>query len=135
MTGAVTVAESNAIRTNSDWTGGQLTTGDIFTVNDAVQNTSLASASLKKIDKFSFTAGADASVDVEFTNENLNQIASRLDAVSGISAKIIDTSGNGTNYSLVLTSDDTGGKNGFKITGSVICTNTMPLPPLERAFI
>ena len=115
VTGAVTVTESNAIRTNSDWTGGQLTTGDIFTVNDAVQNTSLASASLKKIDKFSFTAGADASVDVEFTNENLNQIASRLDAVSGISAKIIDTSGNGTNYSLVLTSDDTGGKNGFKI--------------------
>jgi len=52
---------------------------------------------------------------ISFTGETLTQIAARFDELDGISAKIIDKTGDATSYSLVLTGVETGLENGFKI--------------------
>jgi len=52
---------------------------------------------------------------ISFTGETLTQIAARFDELDGISAKVIDKTGDATSYSLVLTGVETGLENGFKI--------------------
>ena len=54
-------------------------------------------------------------------------MAALLNAVTGISATTVDTTGEGTNFSIIVTSDNTGADNGFRITGhDRFLTPTLP---------
>ena len=101
----------------TDWTGGELSVGDIFKVNDGVVPGDIDTGGFIELETYFFTEEDATSVQsVSFVGETLTQIAARFNAISGISARIIDTLGDGTNYSLVLSSDVVGAKNGFKLT-------------------
>ena len=66
---------------------------------------------------FSFAVASDnVTQQVTFTGKSLTQIAALFSQVDGISAQIIDTTGDGSNYSLVLISDNTGSNNGFRLS-------------------
>ena len=68
-------------------------------------------------DNFSFAEASDnVTQQVTFTGKSLTQVAALFNQVDGISAQIIDTTGDGSNYSLVLTSDNTGSNNGFRLS-------------------
>jgi flagellar hook-associated protein 2 len=68
-------------------------------------------------DNFSFAMASDnVTQQVTFTDKSLTQVAALFNQVDGISAQIIDTTGDGSNYSLVLTSDNTGSNNGFRLS-------------------
>jgi flagellar hook-associated protein 2 len=104
---------------DTDWSGaGNVSEGDTFTVNTGVSDNSLNSgAVITETDKYEFTDADAASVEtISFTDETLVQIAARFNNISGLSAQIVDTTGEGTSYSLVISSDQTGADNGFKIS-------------------
>jgi len=111
--------DKTSISADTDWSGaGNVEEGDIFTVNAGVSDTTLNSgAVIAKTDKFSFT-DADGTINdtVTFANETVVQVAARLNSISGLSAQIIDTNGDGSSYSLIVSSDNTGAESGFKIT-------------------
>ena len=68
-------------------------------------------------DDFSFALASDnVTQQIAFTGKSLTQVAALFNQVDGISAQIIDTTGDGSNYSLVLTSDNTGSNNGFRLS-------------------
>jgi len=68
-------------------------------------------------DDFSFSAASDnVTQQVSFTSKSLTDIAALFHDIDGISAQIVDTTGDGTNYSLVLSSENTGSENGFRLT-------------------
>ena len=67
-------------------------------------------------DNFSFSEASDnVTKQVSFTSKSLTDIAALFNDVDGISAQIVDTTGDGTNYSLVLSSENTGAGNGFRL--------------------
>jgi len=118
VTSTIPAGAGNATDLNSDtdWTGGELSVGAIFTVNDGVAPGNIDTGGFVELETYSFTDEDTDSVErVSFAGETLTQIAARFNAVSGISARIIDTLGDGTNYSLVLSSDVVGAKNGFRL--------------------
>jgi flagellar hook-associated protein 2 len=111
--------DKTSISADTDWSGaGNVEEGDIFTVNAGVSDTTLNSgAVIAKTDKFSFTDADGTTNDtVTFANETVVQVAARLNSISGLSAQIIDTNGDGSSYSLIVSSDNTGAESGFKIT-------------------
>ena len=110
--------DKTSISNDTDWSGaGNVEAGDTFTVNAGVSDTILNSgAVITETDKFSFTDADVASNDtITFTNESVVQVAARFNSISGLSAQIIDTNGDGSSYSLIVSSDTTGAESGFKI--------------------
>jgi flagellar capping protein FliD len=68
-------------------------------------------------DNFSFSEASDnVTKQVSFTSKSLTDIAALFNDIDGISAQIVDTTGDGTNYSLVLSSENTGAENGFRLS-------------------
>lgn len=64
-----------------------------------------------------FAASADnVKQSVSFAGETLPEIVAKLNEVSGIKAQIIDTTGDGSSYSIILTGVQTGQANGFNLT-------------------
>lgn len=119
VTSTIPAGAGNAadLNNDTDWTGGELSVGDIFKVNDGVVPGDIDTGGFIELETYSFTDQDVSSVEsVSFVGETLTQIAARFNAISGISARIIDTLGDGTNYSLVLSSDVVGAKNGFQLT-------------------
>ena len=111
--------DKTSISNNTDWSGvGNVDQGDTFTVNSGVSDTTLSSgAVITETDKFSFTDADVASYNtVTFTDETVVQVAARLNSINGLSAQIVDTIGDGSSYSLIISSENTGADNGFKIT-------------------
>ena len=111
--------DKTSIFTDTDWSGaGNVEEGDTFTVNAGVSDTTLTSgAVITEADKFSFVDADVASNDsIVFTDETVVQVAARLNGISGLSAQIIDKNGDGSSYSLIVSSDNTGAESGFKIT-------------------
>ena len=67
-------------------------------------------------DNFSFVEAPDNSTQqITFADKSLSQIALLFNDVTGIEAQVVDTTGEGDNYSLILYSDDTGAETGFKL--------------------
>ena len=64
-----------------------------------------------------FTASSNP-VQISFDNKNLSQVAATFSDLEGISAKVIDKNGDGSQYSLVISSDLTGVGNGFSISAA-----------------
>ena len=68
-------------------------------------------------DNFSFSEASDNDTQqVSFTNKSLTDVAALFNDIDGVSAEIVDTTGDGTNYSLVLSSENTGAENGFRLS-------------------
>ena len=66
---------------------------------------------------FSFSAASDnVTQQISFASKSLTDIASLFNDIAGITAQVVDTTGDGTNYSLVLSSENTGSENGFRLT-------------------
>ena len=65
---------------------------------------------------YTFTdADASDSTSLSFTDQTVGEVVGLINELGDIEAQIVDTTGEGTNYSIILTSDDTGFENGFRI--------------------
>ena len=122
------VDDVNSITADSSWPGtSPIAVGETFTVNDGASG-SISAANIKEIDVYAFTDSDLAnSESLDFTDKSVSEIAALLNAIDGFSATTVDTDGQGTNYSIVVMSDETGANNGFRITGeSRFETATLP---------
>jgi len=110
-------ADVTKITDESDYGGGSpIPANTTFTVNNGESDT-ISSASIKEIDVYAFQDADAANVDtLNFTNKSVSEVAALLNAITGISATTVDTTGEGTNFSIIVTSDNTGADNGFRIT-------------------
>ena len=110
-------ADVTKITDGSSYGGGSpIPANTTFTVNNGVSDT-ISSASIKEIDVYAFQDADGANVDtLNFTNKSVSEVAALLNAITGISATTVDTTGEGTNFSIIVTSDNTGADNGFRIT-------------------
>lgn len=108
----------NAITNNTSWPGtSPISVGETFTVDDSASG-SISGAYIKEIDVYTFSDSDVAnSESLDFTDRTVSEVASLLNAIDGISATTVDTSGDRTNYSIVVMSDETGAENGFRIAG------------------
>ena len=122
-------ADVNKITSKSSYGGGSpIAANTTFTVLSG-QSDTISSASIKEIDVYAFQDADGANADtVNFTNKSVSEVAALLNAVTGISATTVDTTGEGTNFSIIVTSDNTGADNGFKIASSIprFATPTLP---------
>ena len=64
-----------------------------------------------------FTANSDTT-QISFNGKTLSEVAAIFSDLEGISAKIIDKTGDGSNFSLVITGELTGAANGFSISAA-----------------
>lgn len=122
------VDDVNSITAYSSWPGtSPIAVGETFTVNDGASG-SISAPNIKEIDVYAFTDSDVAnSESLNFTDKSVSEIAALLNAIDGFSATTVDTDGQGTNYSIVVMSDETGANNGFRITGeSRFETATLP---------
>ncbi|MDB2663364.1 flagellar filament capping protein FliD [Paracoccaceae bacterium] len=116
---AITDAADNTALTNdTDWSGlRDIAEDDIFTASATASAPLNSGSVISEIDAYEFTDADVASNEtISFTDETVVQVAARLNSITGLSAQIIDTNGDGSSYSLIVSSDDTGADNGFKIT-------------------
>jgi len=116
---AITDADDNTALTNdTDWSGVRdVAADDIFTASTTASAPLNSGSVISEIDAYEFTDADVASNEtISFTDETVVQVAARLNSISGLSAQIIDTNGDGSSYSLIVSSDDTGADNGFKIS-------------------
>ena len=97
--------------------GNPIAVNTTFTVDDG-QSDTISSAFLKEIDVYAFQDADIANSDIlNFVDKSVSEVAALLNDIDGISATTVDTTGEGTNYSIIVTSDETGADNGFRITG------------------
>ena len=118
----------NSITNNTSWPGTTpISVGETFTVDDNASG-SISGAYIKEIDVYAFSDSDVAnSESLDFTDKTVSEVAALLNAMDGISATTVDTSGDRTNYSIVVMSDETGEENGFRIAGeSRFETSTLP---------
>ena len=119
----------NAITTKTTYDDGNpIAVNATFTVADG-QSDTISSAFLKEIDVYAFQDAEVANSDtLNFTDQSVSEVAALLNDIDGISATTVDTTGEGTSYSIIVTSDETGADNGFRITGdnSRFVTPTLP---------
>ena len=110
-------ADVTKITDGSSYGGGSpIPANTTFTVNNGVSDT-ISSASIKEIDVYAFQDADGANVDtLNFADKSVSEVAALLNAITGISATTVDTTGEGTNFSIIVTSDNTGADNGFRIT-------------------
>ena len=110
-------ADVTKITNKSSYAGGSpIAANTTFKVLSG-QSDTISSASIKEIDVYAFQDADGANADtVNFTNKSVSEVAALLNAVTGISATTVDTTGEGTNFSIIVTSDNTGADNGFRIT-------------------
>ena len=110
-------ADVTKITNGSDYGGvSPIPANTTFKVNNGASDT-ISSASIKEIDVYTFQDADAANADtLNFTNKSVSEVAGLLNAITGISATTVDTTGEGTNFSIIVTSDNTGADNGFRIT-------------------
>jgi len=94
--------------------GTPIEVGDIFRASQAFTN---ADYTFQEVDAHAFTEkSGNSTVNVTLSG-TVENVVTQLNAVSGISAKLVKTSSDGTDtYSIVLTSEETGLNNGFQIS-------------------
>ncbi len=67
---------------------------------------------------YTFSENVDKpSSSLEFDTKSIGEIVGLINDMSDIEAQIVDTTGEGTDYSVIISSDETGFDNGFQITG------------------
>jgi len=66
---------------------------------------------------YSFSeATGNETQEITFTSKSLTEVAALFNDIDGIAAQIVDKTGDGLDYSLVITSTDTGAQNGFRLS-------------------
>ena len=122
-------ADVTKITNKSDYGGvSPIPANTTFTVKNGESDT-ISSASIKEIDVYAFQDADAANAEtLNFTNKSVSEVAALLNAITGISATTVDTTGEGINFSIIVTSDNTGADNGFKITSSIARFATPTLP-------
>lgn len=110
-----TLRQQTDLTDNGDYVT-QLSAGTILTVNDGF-NGNITNNFLEPVEAYTFADSGSAGETLSFSNKTLNQIASLFNDIDGIYAQVIDATGEGSNYSLVLSSEETGFDNGFRIVG------------------
>jgi len=66
---------------------------------------------------YSFSEATDNETqEITFTSKSLTEVAALFNDIDGIAAQIVDKTGDGLDYSLVITSTDTGAQNGFRLS-------------------
>ena len=130
VTSPISVANDvTAITNKSSYGGGSPIAKDTTFKVSSGQSGTISSAFIKEIDVYAFQDADGANADtVTFTNKSVSEVAALLNAVTGISATTVDTTGEGTNFSIIVTSDNTGADNGFRITGDNARFVTPDLP-------
>lgn len=129
VTSELSGADVTTIRNNSSWTdlGATIPVGSKFTINNGA-NGNISSAKIKQADSYAFTDKDLARSDpLNFSNKTVGEVVALINAQKDLEAKIVDTTGEGTNYSVIITGDETGLSNAFRITGhSRWETSTVP---------
>jgi len=110
-----TLRQQTDLTDNGDYVT-PLSAGTILTVNDGFTG-NITNNFLEPIEAYTFEDSGSAGKTLTFTDKTINQIASLFNDIDGISAQVIDATGEGSNYSLVLSSEETGFDNGFRIVG------------------
>ena len=130
VTSPISVADDvTAITNKSSYGGGSPIAKDTTFKVSSGQSGTISSAFIKEIDVYAFVDADGANADtVNFTNKSVSEVAALLNAIEGISATTVDTTGEGTNFSIIVTSDNTGADNGFRITGDNARFVTPDLP-------
>ena len=130
VTSPISVADDvTAITNKSSYGGGSPIAKDTTFKVSSGQSGTISSAFIKEIDVYAFVDADGANADtVNFTNKSVSEVAALLNAIEGISATTVDTTGEGTNFSIIVTSDNTGADNGFRITGDNARFLTPDLP-------
>ena len=96
--------------------GTPIEVGDIFRASQAFTN---ADYTFQEVDSYAFTEKSGNSTVNLTLSGTVENVVTQLNAVSGISAKLVKTTSDGTDtYSIVLTSEETGLNNGFQISSS-----------------
>jgi flagellar hook-associated protein 2 len=110
--------DKTALMNDTDWSGiGDVAENDIFTASSTASAPLNSGAVISEIDAYEFSdANLASNETISFTDETVVQIAARLSSISGLSAQIIDKNGDGSSYSLIVSSENTGAQSGFKIT-------------------
>ena len=108
----------DAITNKTNYTDGNPIAVDTTFTVDSGQSDTISSPFIKEIDVYSFQDADIANSErLEFEDQSVSEVAALLNDIDGISATTVDTTGDGTNYSIIVTSDETGADNGFRITG------------------
>ena len=108
----------DAITNKTNYTDGNPIAVDTTFTVDSGQSDTISSPFIKEIDVYSFQDADVANSDIlNFADKSVSEVAALLNDIDGISATTVDTTGEGTNYSIIVTSDETGADNGFRITG------------------
>ena len=90
--------------------------GDVFRASQDFTN---ADYTFQEVDSYAFTEKTGNTTLNLTLNGTIENVATQLNGVSGISSKLVKTSASGTDtYSIVITSEDTGLVGGFKISAS-----------------
>lgn len=96
--------------------GTPIEVGDIFRASQAFTN---ADYTFQEVDSYAFTEKSGNSTVNLTLSGTVENVVTQLNAVSGISAKLVKTTSDGADtYSIVLTSEETGLNNGFQISSS-----------------
>ncbi len=89
---------------------------DVFRASQAFTDNNYT---FTEVDAYAFTEKTGNTTTNLTLSGTVQNVVAQLDGITGISAKFVQTSSSGTaTYSIVLTSDDTGITNGFKISAS-----------------
>ena len=120
VTSPISVANDvTAITNKSSYGGGSPIAKDTTFKVTSGQSGTISSASIKEIDTYAFQDADVANSDnLNFSNKSVSEVAALLNAIEGISATTVDTTGEGTNFSIIVTSDKTGADNGFRISSN-----------------
>jgi len=119
VTSELSGADVTEIRNNSSWTdlGATIPVGSKFTINNGANGT-ISAASIRQADSYAFTDKNLLQSDaLNFTNKTVSEVVALIDAQKDLEAKLVDTTGEGTNYSVIISGDETGLTNAFRITG------------------
>ena len=77
------------------------------------------------------------STSLNFTNKTVSEVVDLLEGVNGLTAQLVDVNGDGSAYTVQITSSSTGFENGFRISGSGAATDerwTTPSVPTGHAY-
>jgi len=95
--------------------GGFANLTDEFSANLTVKYGSWTEAA----GNYSFTEDPDESASaLNFTDKTVGEVVGLINDLADVEAQIVDTTGEGTSYSVIITSANTGFENGFQITGA-----------------
>ena len=96
--------------------GTPIEVDDVFRASQAFTNSNYT---FTEVDAYSFTAKSGNTTTNLTLSGTVQNVVKQLNGISGFSAKFVQTSSSGTpTYSIVLTSDNTGATNGFRISAS-----------------